>query len=161
MRIRIAQNAGEAYKTDKTVKTRSGTQLVQYNYPWRVFLDTIAGEWLTVETDHLFDDQFNTRTLIHSFVADRAISRIPESLKGTSRYDDVKKLIESPNGHRIMEYAIDAIENDARIGKLKCGWCGFSHNPHDAVNCEKCGKPDAEYNYPLKSYFKPSAEGRA
>ena len=88
---------------------------------WVEMLSAVQGQWLDVETAHLFSDQFNT-------------GPIP----GVSE-----------NGLRLMIEDVAEIEDDARIGVHKCGWCGGYST--DGVTCDKCGK--AEYVRPLNPKF--------
>ena len=60
----------------------------------------IAGKWVEVETEHLFDDQYN----------------VAEA--------------------RVFEKHVVKIEDDARIGRMKCQNCG-THSPISHV-CPKC-----------------------
>lgn len=76
-------------------------------------LEAVQGQWLEVETEHLFHDQFN-------------VAPIP----GVSDL-----------GLRLMIEDIVAIEDDIRQGVVKCQWCyGYDHN-HDG-KCDKCGKTE-------------------
>lgn len=56
---------------------------------YRETLQELSGQWVDIETEHLFDNQYNTA-----------------------------------NGLRLYDTMIDAIEDEAREGKQKCGWCG-------------------------------------
>lgn len=80
---------------------------------WVKLLQAVEGQWLEVETEHLFRDQFNTKPI-----------------PGVSE-----------NGLRLMVEDIDAIEDDVRQGVVKCNWCyGYDHD-HDG-KCDKCGKSE-------------------
>lgn len=82
MMIRIRDNAGDA---------ASGI-----NLDWKRMMQQVQGQWLEVETDHLFRDQFNTAPIL-----------------GVSE-----------SGMRIMQSDVAEIRNDARVGKSRCNWCG-------------------------------------
>lgn len=73
----------------------------------------VAGQWVEVETNHLFRDQFNT---------------VP--VPGVSEL-----------GMRVMERDTVAVEDDERVGTVKCSWCGGYDGDHDGL-CDDCGKPD-------------------
>ncbi len=105
MRIRVNPDA----------VSRQRARIVCGESPWspefEAMMRAVEGEWLDVETDHLFRDQFNT-------------TPIPEV---------------SENGLRIMARDVIEIEGDVRGGVWKCGYCyGYSRDGDGA--CEKCGR---------------------
>jgi hypothetical protein len=118
MRIRLNDKAATHYVT--RCYRHAHPQCGMLHSPkFAKMLEAVEGQWLEVETDHLFNDQFNT-------------APIP----GVSE-----------NGLRLMLGDIVAIEDDARIGVVKCAWCaGYDHN-HDEA-CDNCGK--SEYLHELK-----------
>ena len=84
MRIRIKDNpvvCGPGADTDK----------------YRKRLKALAGQWLEVETEHCFGDQFNCP---------------PESE-------------DHENGLRVMLSNVAAVEDDVRPGAVKCLYCGY------------------------------------
>lgn len=76
-------------------------------------LKKVQGKWLEVETDHLFNDQFNTAPI-----------------EGVS-----------PLGLRVAHSEVAAIEGDIRQGIKKCYWC-FGYDRTGAGFCDKCGKSE-------------------
>ena len=118
MRIKLNDNAATHYV--RRCYRHAHPQCGQLHRPdFEAMLKAVEGQWLEVETDHLFSDQFNT-------------APIP----GVSE-----------NGLRIMVSDIVEIEDDARIGVVKCNWCGGYDHDHDGA-CDKCGSID--YLKPLK-----------
>lgn len=76
-------------------------------------LEKIKGQWVEVETEHLFADQFNT---------------VP--IPGVSE-----------QGLRLMIEDVEEIEDDVRQGVVKCGWCAGYDKDGDG-RCDKCGKAE-------------------
>ena len=111
MRIKIHEGAAEHYI--RRCYRYAHPQCGRLHRPeWAKMLRAVEGKWLEVETDHLFDDQFNT-------------APIP----GVSQ-----------NGMRIMIESVSEIEGDVRQGVIKCRWCyGYSS---DGKACDKCGKSE-------------------
>jgi len=92
-------------------------------------LKAIQGQWVEIETDHLFADQFNT---------------VP--IPGVSE-----------NGMRLMVEDVEEIEDDARIGVIKCSYCfGYDHNHDGFCDNPLCGSPD--YLHPLNPLFPGKAQ---
>lgn len=75
----------------------------------------IGGEWLHVETEHLFNDQFNCEN---------------------------ENPAEFENGLRIYQSMVQDIENDVRIGAAKCLYCGLCLLDQDiddgVIDCPRC-----------------------
>lgn len=71
--------------------------LAPQNY--RKWIEEHKGQWVEVDTDYLFHDQYNTATTVNN--------------SG-----------EMDGGCRLYDTQIDAVRNDARIGKGKCKYCG-------------------------------------
>jgi hypothetical protein len=118
MKILIAKDASGIYHRACYRHARPDCGML-HNPTFKKMLEAIEGQWLDVETEHLFDDQFNT-------------GPIP----GVSEY-----------GMRIMLNCVADIQDDVRVGVVKCGWCyGYDHD-HDG-KCDKCGK--SEYLKPMK-----------
>jgi len=95
---------------------RQRARFVCGDSPWPIKYErqmaAVAGTWLDVETEHLFQDQFNTGPI-----------------EGVSA-----------NGLRVNVRDVEEIEDDARIGVVKCSWCyGYSE---DGDTCAKCGRSD-------------------
>jgi len=95
MKIKIKNNAHEIYRRKEL---RPYKPIDNFNGQWYDTLKSIAGMEIEVETEYLFNNQFNT-------VPIRGVSKL---------------------GLRIMAYCVEYVVNDARIkiNKMKCGWCG-------------------------------------
>lgn len=115
MRVKVHENAALNYveRCYRHARPQCG---MLHRPEWEAMLEKIQGQWVEVETDHLFRDQFNT-------------APIP----GVSE-----------QGMRLMVEDITAIEDDARIGVIKCRWC---YGYDDGGTCGKCGK--TEYLEPI------------
>lgn len=74
---------------------------------WWDRLKRISGGTFEVETEHLFQDQFNC--------ADP----------------------EGGMGFRVMNWMVAAIDDDARDGMMRCGWCGKTQPV--SASCAGCG----------------------
>ena len=83
-----------------------------HNPKFAAMLEAVQGKWLEVETDYLFKDQFNT---------------VP--IPGVSEL-----------GLRVMATEVVAIEDDERLGAVKCGWCGAHQPEADGPHCTTCDK---------------------
>ena len=70
-------------------------------------------DWLEVETEHLFSDQFNTAPIQNV----------------------------SENGVRIMIEDVVEIKDDVRDGVVKCQWC-YGYDKDNDGACDKCGKTE-------------------
>lgn len=70
---------------------------------------SIIGQWIEVDTLHLFKDQFNTTS-------------IPNV---------------STNGLRIHARYVKSIKNDKRIGSCRCNYCGKSFMNQRSCSCDK------------------------
>lgn len=68
---------------------------------YRKLIQAVAGQWLEVETKYLFNNQYNTKPTA-----------------------DQLKIDPKCSGLRIHDVDVEKIENDARIGKAKCNYCG-------------------------------------
>lgn len=77
----------------------------KYSINYAEKLRKIDGQWVEVDTKYLFTDQFNT---------------IP--IEGITEF-----------GMRIYAVDVEEIENDERIGRSKCGYCGCT-----AITGEPC-----------------------
>lgn len=112
MRVLVHINAAEHYvkRCYRNAHPQSG---MLHRPEWAEMLKKVEGQWLEVETEHLFSDQFNT-------------VRIPGV---------------STNGMRLMIEDIAAVEGDVRQGVIKCNWCyGYDHDKDG--QCDKCGKSE-------------------
>jgi hypothetical protein len=76
-------------------------------------LRMIQGQWLEVDTTHLFSDQFNT-----------------VAIEGVTEH-----------GLRVMQSDVIAIENDVRNNVVKCQWC-YGYDTDNDGKCDRCGKDD-------------------
>jgi len=106
MRVKIHPEA-VAYR-----KAQVASGHPQPNQHWLDCLAVIQGQWVEVETRHLFDDQFNL---------------VPT--KG------------SPNGLRVMARDVCEVQGEFRSKVTKCRWCGTCHLSVVRV-CSKCGNLD-------------------
>lgn len=112
MRVLVQKNAAENYF--RRCYRHASPQAYGLHRPeWVETLKAVEGQWLEVETEHLFSDQFNT-------------APIP----GVSEL-----------GLRLMVEDIAAIEGDVRHGVVKCRWCGGYDRDGDGA-CDKCAKTD-------------------
>ena len=107
MKIKIKKDAKHYYVA------LCNAQKAMCNHEWCKTLEKVQGLTLDVETDYLFDDQFNT-------------APVP----GVSEL-----------GLRMMDYSVEEVIDDERIGKMKCQWCGTTSPVGPA--CAKCGKTDS------------------
>jgi len=114
MRIKINDKAAFNYvrRCYQHAHPSCGMQL--HSPKWEAMLEKVQGQWLTVETDYLFNDQFNT---------------VP--IPGVSTL-----------GMRIMQSDVVAIEDDIRGSMLECAWCGFHQEKVDGGMCLHCGKTE-------------------
>lgn len=76
MQVKIKQNIEWQFRRPNSVK----------------FYEKTNGEWVDVDTTHLYDDQYD--------------------------------VIHAGNTYRIMDYQIDAVRDDARVGMGRCMYCG-------------------------------------
>jgi hypothetical protein len=112
MRVLVHKNAASNY-VRRCYRHARPEAYGLHNTKFQTILKAVEGTWLDVETDHLFDDQFNTAP----------IPGVSES------------------GIRLMIEDVAAIEGDVRHGLVKCSWCyGYDRNGDGA--CDKCGKTD-------------------
>lgn len=84
---------------------------------YRNALESIRGQWVEVETDYLFQDQFNTVPMLGG------------------------------NGLRIMMDQVVAIQDDAREGKAKCRYCGHHDELSQFQTLQACPKKGCEIKY--------------
>jgi len=122
MRIKIKDNATAICLRDA---------YTPINWEWAEKLKKVEGEWLVVETDYLFKDQFNT-------------APIP----GVSK-----------DGLRIMESMVEVVENDVRKEMVKCRYCGktekwthWYYKPESrkgafCPNCDRAGYAEALHGW--------------
>jgi hypothetical protein len=97
MKIKIREDVRAAIKGDPNIK-----------YDFSVKLQALAGKWVGVETEHLFDDQYNTGPC--------------EGFE---------------NGFRAFDSWVSDVEDDARLGVWKCGYCGKQARREDVVSKEE------------------------
>ncbi len=83
------------------------------NWDWVNKLKEIEGKLIEVETEFLFEDQFNT---------------VP--IPGVSE-----------GGMRIMQNVVEEIIDDERLNKVKCNWCGAVSNDNETI-CPQCKKSE-------------------
>jgi len=121
MKILIHESAAQHY-INRCYRHARGDYGQLHRPEFAKMLEAIEGKWIEVETAHLFRDQFNT---------------VP--IPGVSE-----------QGMRIMIEDVAEIQDDARIGVVKCAWCYGYEDPISGV-CLKCGK--TEYLRPLNPCF--------
>lgn len=106
MQIIIRQDAAKVYMRQQQWRGN-------VNWEWYKMLEQIQGMTLEVETDFLFNDQYNT-------------APIP----GVSE-----------QGMRIMDESVDAVIDDIRQLRKRCNWCGH-HSDINTPDCEYCGNAE-------------------
>lgn len=112
MRVKVNENAAQHYvaRCYRHANPQCGKL---HNEEYEAMLQQVQGQWLEVETEHLFRDQFNT-------------GPVP----GVSEH-----------GLRLTVADVTEIEDDVRAGVIKCDWCfGYDHDKDG--KCDKCGKTD-------------------
>jgi rubrerythrin len=108
MKIKIKKSAPVIYR--KGLNKRPTDGYSKRELEWIDTLKKVSGKTIEVETDYLFNNQFNTAPI-----------------KGVSE-----------RGLRIMENLVEEVIDDERIGKYKCNWCGGYSEKKD--KCPNCGK---------------------
>ncbi len=112
MRVKVYHNAAEHY-IRRCYRNAHPTCGRLHSPEFAETLRKVEGQWLEVETEHLFRDQFNT-------------APVPGV---------------SPSGLRLMIEDVEAIEDDVRQGVIKCNWCyGYDRDGDD--KCDQCGKSE-------------------
>lgn len=115
MQIVMKSNAADLYRARVGLGEGAG------NSRWYDTLKQIEGKTLDVETDCLFQDQYNT-------------APVP----GVSEH-----------GLRIFDYAVERVIDDARCDKMRCNWCGKTNDKGEV--CPSCGKKEyLEYFVPWR-----------
>lgn len=105
MKIIIKENA-------KSIYMQSNRRSV--NWEWAEKIEKLQGKTLEVETEFLFNNQFNTA---------------PNEV--------------SEKGMRIMEVLVSKVIDDARIGKQRCSYCGkVSEIKGNEKTCPHCNESD-------------------
>lgn len=107
MQIKIFDDASKRY-----VRRRMTRYSPMINWDWQKKLQLIDGKILDVETEFLFQDQFNTAPI-------EGISEL---------------------GLRIMAESVEYVMGDERHGKMRCQWCGKTNE--QAKVCPDCGKSE-------------------
>lgn len=117
------------------------------NWKWVAVMRLAAGRTFYVETEYLFEDQYNTAPVLPVFVDDWIAELVKKEPIYEGRQKDLAeaKISLTTTGLRIMDSDVAAVINDARPGKMRCHWCGKT-NPV-ASSCPSCGK--AEYLEPF------------
>lgn len=134
MRITIKPTASVEYirAFDRNGQNRLG---------WANLLKLLADNKvkLKVETNYLFDDQFNVAPLdpetqmeLIKLARTTCKHSVPETVN----------LLKSKDGYRIMNFWVADIENDIRPTKFKCDYCGKACD-NSSITCPTCHK--AEY----------------
>jgi len=100
------------------VRIKGGAS-AKYSAQYKTKLLKVEGQWLEIDTDYLFSSQFNTKPI--PGIAD--------------------------SGMRIYQSDIEAIEDDERIGRSRCGYCGSWADTGES--CKGCSKGTSE----MKEFF--------
>ncbi len=114
MKIKIWKDAATYYhrRCYKGARLNCG---MLHNSKFSKMLESVAGTWLEVETEFLFNDQFNT---------------VP--VEGVTEH-----------GLRVMLEDVEEIEGDIRQGVVKCHWCGNQTRRENTADiCVQCGKEE-------------------
>jgi hypothetical protein len=106
MQIVIKSNAADLYRSYVCLGK------VMNNDGWYDTLKQIEGKTLDVETEYLFQDQYNT-------------APIPGV---------------SPNVLRIFDFIVERVIDDIRGTKMRCNWCGKTNDKGNV--CPECGKSE-------------------
>lgn len=123
MKIRLNDNAASNYVT-RCYKGAHPACGRLHNEEFAGMLKKVQGKWLKVETDHLFNDQFNTAPI-----------------KGVTAL-----------GLRVMHADVAEIKGDIRKGIKKCRWC-YGYDRENKGICDKCGSAEhLEEMKPLKIF---------
>jgi len=151
MKIVISKDAAKIYSG--TVGTQG-----HINWPWYYCLVAVAGETLEVETNHLFDDQFNAAGWNDDKIK-YGIEKIIKHKAGGSLFPNEEKEIRQGLGMglRIRGNQVSRVINDVRPFYLKCRWCGKMSSVTEfrvGERCPICKGPDNI----LKSLIKKSWE---
>lgn len=112
MKIRIKDNARDLYVATQALNA-------PVNYSWAAKLRALEGMTVDVETDYMFQDQYNT-------------GPIP----GVS---DI--------GLRIMAQSVVEVIDDERPGAQRCQWCGRCSKVSDT--CPWCAHDDHLQRFPV------------
>lgn len=107
MKVKVREDAATAYRQRRVI-----SQKQPYSDAWVKTLEAVQGMTLEVETEYLFEDQFNTAPI--------------EGISDT--------------GLRLMSSDIEQVIDDARPGRMRCHWCGKNNQVADT--CPNCGKAD-------------------
>jgi len=112
MRVKVHLNASTNYYHRCYRHARPDCEML-HRLEFAKMLEAVEGQWLEVETEYLFSDQFNT---------------VP--IPGVSE-----------NGLRLVVADIVDIQGDVRQGIDECGWCGH-HQPSGNATCFACGEDE-------------------
>jgi hypothetical protein len=112
MFIRVQDNAAQNYIT-RCYKGAHPSCGMAHSPEWADTLKQVEGQWLEVETEHLFENQFNT---------------VP--IPGVS-----------DNGLRLFVEDISEIKDDVREGVVKCRGC-LGYDRDGDGKCDSCGRED-------------------
>jgi len=105
---------------------------------FQVALHALEGERVTVETDHLFRDQYNTAP-IGKRRAKRLMAKVAKTHPWSACYFPQAYEILTGCGMRIMSEHVQRVVNDARQGRQRCNYCG-KHSEAAGAFCPHCGK---------------------
>ena len=117
------------------------------NWKWVAVMRLVAGRTLDVETEYLFDDQYNTAPVLPVLVDDwiaELVEKEPIYAGRQAELSDAKSSL-TTTGLRVMDADVAAVINDARPGKMRCQWCGKTNAISET--CPSCGK--SEYLEPF------------
>ena len=139
MQIRIHEDARSRY-----IRKNAVCGLVYWD--WAYLLGVLQGETLEVETEHLFQDQYNTGPIAEDQV-EPLMARLNPCRSQQTR-DYVHKIL-TGSGIRIMWGSVAEVIDDARPGMMRCQWCGKCSSVADT--CPKCEKGEYLKPFPVVS----------
>lgn len=120
MRLKIKSNAKDLYYAGLRANRSRNVGFTKAENTFGDIIKKIQSTWVEVDTDFIWDDQYNTVSIV-----------------GVSK-----------NGIRILDFnneqefsIIDTIEGDVRLHRLKCSKCGhYERNPAKYPTTRQTGK---------------------
>lgn len=131
------------------IRKDAGALALCSNTSFRYAMALLENEWLEVETDYLFCNQYNTAPITNPTILERLQSQFWAKVDGwpqrkRTEYSEkcVQEALKSITGIglRVMDHMVDFIVGDIRYGAGKCHWCGNWWYPKSKDEpCPKCG----------------------
>jgi hypothetical protein len=153
MMIKISQGAHS--------RARSVVNAGQSSNEWQMMLLFIQDMWMRVETQHLFDSQYNVAPLTEremipfraNFEKNLGELGYGHEVAYLARMKEAAEKILMGNGPRIMNHDVVEVHNDQRPYFFKCYNCGEQSHKHlvdgDVTRpCPKCAKYSLESLFP-------------